>query len=394
MLVSFLIALDLQFDAGLGTYIYIDFFFPFLLLPFFVGAWRMKLKLGWEPCIIVLPWLVYAVLTTAYRPLNPHWFWGFSARFVMSLLYAVAIRNTDGLQNIFALSLTLVPMSTYGIYQVVIDDPGFLSRIINPHFTDRDWMSRATGFFYSENMFGSFCAILLPFLFLLAARAEKGATRFAAAILIVFGLVGLGASASRGAVAGLACAAIYWFVASAMPLRRKLLMLSLIVVTISVAAASNLSSIYRLLHVNEAESVATRLVLSAAAVQMFLAHPMIGVGFTNFGELVGGWTNDPGLVGLAAHDTYLHLLAENGSLGFLCFFVPLFYLFYRNLKNAGRYPLAMASAAAWIVFFVHCVTDYLIGEAQYLYLLMLLIGISCNVFDIGIPSGEKNRLGI
>jgi O-antigen ligase len=391
--VSLLLSFDLQFDAGIGTYIFVDFAFPFLLIPVFVYAWKRKLRLRWEPCLVVLPWLFEAVLTTAYRALNPHWFWGFSARFAMALLYAIAIRNSDGLKSVFVLSWMLVPMSIYGVYQVLIDDPGPLYRIINPHFIDRNWMSRATGFFYSDNMFGGFCAILLPFLFLLAAKAEKTATRFTAATLAVFGFIGLGASASRGAVIGLACAGIYWFFASAMKFRRKLLLLSLTVALGSVAVMSNVGTIYRLLHVNEAESVGTRLILSIAAIQMFLAHPIIGEGFTNFGELVGGWTDDPALAGLAAHDTYLHLLAENGAVGFLCFFLPLLYLFYRNLKDARRYPLSMACSAAWIVFLIHCLTDYLIGEAQYLYLLMLLIGLSCNVFDIGKPSGERKTRG-
>lgn len=382
LLVSVLISLDMQFNAGIGTYVFVDFFFPLLLAPLFFYSRFNRLRLGWEPAIALLPWLTVEVTATSYRTLDPHWFWGFSARFAMSILFAVAVRNTDGLKAAFFAALMTVPMSLYGAYQVATNGFGPLYPILNPHYLDRPWQSRATGFFTSDNLFGGFCAVLLPFLIVIAIRAQRRIVRVASTCVAAFCMLGLLESGSHGAALGFAVGMLYMMYFFPLSLGKKIGIVVAIGMAFGIGVIAGYAPALRLLNLNETTTVGPRLLLAATAVAMFLRHPLIGVGLTNFGQLVGGMTNNISFVGLSAHDSFLNQLAEGGVLGFVLFFGPIFYLLYKNIRASRRSPVALASASALLIFLAHGATDYLLGEPQYLYLFMLVIGTSCSVYDM------------
>ena len=112
-----------------------------------------------------------------------------------------------------------------------------------------------------------------------------------------------------------------------------------------------------------------------AAGLLFLQHPLIGVGLTNYQEMMSSVVNWD-LSASAAHNTYLQILSENGLIGFVLFFGPVLYILMRNLKAAKQSTAALIVSAALTVFLVHGLFDFqLMTAPQYLLLFAILIGL-------------------
>jgi len=82
-----------------------------------------------------------------------------------------------------------------------------------------------------------------------------------------------------------------------------------------------------------------RLVWYKAAVEMFLAHPVSGVGVGRFAELVGGYigkTSSGILRSYYAHSFYLEILAETGVIGFSLIAIVFYFAVKNSFKNDIR----------------------------------------------------------
>lgn len=370
VIIAFFTSLDLQFQFAPNKFLFLDLFFLFPFIPFFWGALKRTIRLNWIPAML-LPWLVFEIVTTASRSQSPYLFWGLSLRILLALGFAVVVASIDPTPAIIALGATLVPMTIYGLYQIQVDGFGPLYTILNPHFLNRNWGGRATGFFFSDNMFGGFCAILVPMLISIGISAKRRNTRLLCYIFAATGVLGTLASGSRGALLGEAAALAVFLLSAGMSWKRRLAIVS------AIAIAFAIMSFFKGLPQPRSEDLEFteegRLVLYFVAFSLFSSNPLIGVGFTNFGEILPSFV--PNLPeGLSAHDTYLQLLAETGCIGFLLFFLPILYLFYRCLRSSRQDPLALASAAAIAVFLAHGVVDYLFAGGPYLYLFMFVLG--------------------
>lgn len=85
-----------------------------------------------------------------------------------------------------------------------------------------------------------------------------------------------------------------------------------------------------------AEITSGRIALWKTAADLFFEHPVFGIGWARFAEHVNVY--NPVINGQLqnVHNNYLQLLCEVGMTGFCLVAIPLFYIFYRTVRNAVK----------------------------------------------------------
>lgn len=128
-----------------------------------------------------------------------------------------------------------------------------------------------------------------------------------------------------------------------------------------------------------------RLKILEGGVAMFLEQPFLGVGVGNFVTHIKDYSKI--LVGLVAHNSYLHVAAELGVIG-LTLFLALFIVTIKSLKNSWKrlkgsrlyyYPLGLLFALSG--FMVHS----LFLSEQYNIAFFIIVGLSV-VIGKSVPS--------
>jgi O-antigen ligase len=371
----FLMPFDPQIELKPGFYLYFDLLF---VVPFLVYLWRVmfeKFHVNWIS-FAMFPYVLFAVVSTYWRAENLFWFAGYSARLIVAVLFMAVVAGIGRAESITAmLGLSMVPSVVYGIYQELIDSPGPLYFLFYPHYEGYAWSGRARGFFFTENNLGGYCAIVSVMLLAIGLRTKTPRIRFTCYVLALFGFLGVASSGSRGAWVAVIAGILMLFVYSEARLGAKVLLAAAVVAVILVALSVSFEPWSRVQTLDNF-TVDTRTSMSLAALLLFVQHPVIGVGLTNYQELMSSVINWD-YEGNAAHNTYLQILSENGIIGFLLFFGPVFYLFYRNLKRAKESTPALLICVGLTVFFVHGLFDFQFTTApQYLLLFAILFGLS------------------
>lgn len=178
------------------------------------------------------------------------------------------------------------------------------------------------GFLHDENDLALACATAFPLAFF-GLEQLAGRARWASGAAMVLLLAGIVASISRGGFVGLVCCGLYcWFASS-----RKLLFVALVlgaVVLVPVFAPSNyVEEIRSISQTNEGTAKGRRF-LWTAAVNMWKANPVLGVGGGNAIYLVGRYQPtdfeereyvERDWSGTTIHSFYFQLLPEQGAVG-------------------------------------------------------------------------------
>lgn len=372
----FLLPFDPQAELKPGFYFYFDLLF---ILPSAVYLWKAlfeKFRIHWISFALV-PYVVFAIASTLGRAENLFWFSGYSVRLIIALLFMITIAAVGGAETItLVLGASLVPQVFYGVYQLISDGPGALYLLIYPHYEGLVWTERARGFFFSENNFGSYCATVSVMLLALGWRTASRWIRIACYALASLGFLGLAISGSRGAWLGAIAGLAVLFAYGQASLGAKVAVVVASVLAVLVAQSISFAPWSRVQSL-DTFTLDTRSTMYLAALLLFIQHPLIGVGLTNHQALMAtvvNWTYDEGN---AAHNTYLQILSENGVIGFVLFFGPVLYFFYRNMKRAKISTAALLSSAGLAVFFVHGLFDFQFTTApQYLLLFAILFGVA------------------
>lgn len=254
-------------------------------------------------------------------------------------------------------------------------------------------ISRVTAGFVHPNLLGGFLVVLVPLCLGAAILERRGRLLFLAAA----GLASLGlyASFSRGALIGLACSSLL-FVRG----RRLMLLVPLLVLMLGLTAPKLLTE--RFANVTEhGGDVSSRVDIWRTAEEIWLQHPIAGVGLGNFPQAYAA-TRIPGkefLPGLDlqppphAHNIFLELLAEEGVLGFLALIALLSWGARGALRLRGspdRWASTMGTTclAALVGFVLHNLFDYtLIDSATTLFLWAVLALISAATAIVGREAG-------
>lgn len=109
-------------------------------------------------------------------------------------------------------------------------------------------------------------------------------------------------------------------------------------------------------------------------VQIFLEHPLSGVGLGNFALEVKPSADyrEP----IYAHNTYLDIAAETGLFGAICWTVWLFVSALRFRKLSKIDPLFLAGSFSILLFGVHAIFDTPLYSVHILPLLCILLGLA------------------
>jgi putative inorganic carbon (hco3(-)) transporter len=131
------------------------------------------------------------------------------------------------------------------------------------------------------------------------------------------------------------------------------------------------------------QTFADRIPIWSAAVNMFMQHPVFGIGLNNFGNYIGSY--DSSLDVNQAHDLFLNVAAERGLLGLITFGILLVALFRTSIRGVRRSPdisyrvLAAGVTASFAAFLADSLFDVAYYDYKILLLFWLLVGIAASL---------------
>jgi len=152
-----------------------------------------------------------------------------------------------------------------------------------------------------------------------------------------------------------------------------------IIITASLASIFGTAILYRLTH--QHENALARILLMRLSLNMIKAHPLIGVGINNFGLVMKDYVT----AALArawlyiAHNRYLTVWAETGTIGFLAFLWFLLSVFregFRSVRSARPFfsPVALGIVAGLFGYATHMMFD-VFDQRSLVQLLWTLTGL-------------------
>lgn len=363
LLVLWLLPFDLQRSVA-GHWLFLDL--AFLLLALVLV--RVKRDgLSWR---VWAPYLFWVFVSGAPRAIDHYWYYGFLVRLVIAVLvYAVAVVSDVGERGVITVGLTTIPVTLYGLYQLMIHGLGGLYLWLNPHML-RWWNERAYGLFWHPNCLGGYSGIALTMNFALLLSGYRH--RMLKWIIVAAG-VGVISSGSRGAaLSALAAIVLVCLV------RKRYKALIALGCIISAAVVTvllyDLSFMQRLFENHFSVAGRGRILVDGYGVDLFLAHPIWGIGVTNFAPLMPKLFYYP-FNALQVQNLFLGQLAESGIVGLVLFWTPIIVL-ARWLWRFRADGLALAGVALLVTFSVQGLVDDLIAfTPQYLYLILAMLGI-------------------
>jgi O-antigen ligase len=275
----------------------------------------------------------------------------------------------------WVLSGTVFACALFAIVQVVCDGYTPLFDWLHNAPPYAEWMGRPPSFLNSgTNAFGGFMGLLLPFeIALLHLSSRRSAARVFHLAVIALSFVSVILSGSRGAALSITASSLLAVLCFSRQNRTRIVAIATtaIVLPTIILVAGLISP--RLTHVDQEESVATRYLLWAEAGQMFLSHPVTGIGLGNFRESYdpAAVEEDPGKVDV--HNLYLQFLTETGIIGLVVFASIAVHVIRRGAKNLKRVPadsivyaISYAAIAAMLSVLIHGMVDFFfIGSTEF-----------------------------
>jgi len=229
------------------------------------------------------------------------------------------------------------------------------------------------------NHFG--ISLILPFIFSLHRyfRGAHHAFNLAESGVILTAIVLTG---SRGAVAGVICAAFFliWNDKRVKPIQLIFLATAgtIFLLFLNHIAPEQLLMRYTFDSILESQG-SGRFGIWYFALEAFKKHPLIGWGYGTFSYLASGGISAnvvlPSLIGASPHNIYIQALTELGVLGFSLLLVALILHFRRALGLAKKNPFYIAVAAALVGVAVSGFTLHIL-EDKYFWLLQMLCALS------------------
>lgn len=276
-------------------------------------------------------------------------FYGVTFLDELALLYLVyySMSTVQHVQRLIdAILATSAGIAVLGILQYIFKgQPPILDKLYDPEL---EFYGRVTSVFSNPNEFGAYIAlmaVLTVFSLLLGTHSYKKRLGFYLPI-VVLDWIALFLSFSRGALIQTLLSMVCIGMLSYTKLVRKKLswqLLGLAAVGMILAGGAlpyyDLYMRARIGFVRETEyqkalyythtaSDSLRPYVAMRAIQTFMQHPVLGVGFDLF-------ANKQLAMGLSPHNQFLKILSEMGLVGFLPFLAMLVFILHSALKGVG-----------------------------------------------------------
>jgi len=313
---------------------------------------------------------------------------------VLAAASGLAFKPKDSLRSLKWVSLLGLFLSIYGILQYLGQDPVQWNNQYNPIITTLGNPN------FTSGIIGISSIASLYFVF----ESSKTYERVVAAIALVLGLFVVVKSDSVQGIFAFACGAAILTLVKAWAIKRVFGIaagISLTVIGLPVAlAVFNVGPLASRLYQG---TLNNRLDYWQAAINMFQAKPMLGVGIDRYGEYYrefavqnqyaqGVFTNN-------AHNVYLHLLATGGLTLFIPYLLLLAYITWlatKSLKISNKQSRGMAATylGIWLGFLLlNIVTIDNIGVGIWLWIIGgIIIGRSSLAKDTNVLlTGSKNN---
>jgi probable O-glycosylation ligase (exosortase A-associated) len=232
--------------------------------------------------------------------------------------------------------------------------------------TDIDNLSTG-GFVGGQDDFAVVIIAAIPFAFFLYQQQKLNKSKIFYALLTILLVAAVILAFSRGGWVALIGISVLIIIFSTHKIRTAILMLIVVIIVLNILPhefAEEFNTI-----TPETGTAQHRFELWKAAWQMYLDHPIIGVGMNNFPGLYGRFymlDNPHSYRWTTAHSIYFQLIAELGSLGAIFFIFIVYWIIKDNLiinnkLNAASqiFPFPTALSKALLV----SIAGYLIGGA-------------------------------
>jgi len=337
LLMIFLMPFNLQRNLGGDHALFADLAKLLLIPPFLLICPYRKLLAESRLCKIFLATFLFNVAVSLGRamelPLTAKLLLRqFSALF-FGLMVASVFRSKEKLTRVTAVILVVIVIQgVYGTYQWMIGGLGSFWYWLNPEIAAfTEWEGRAMGALGHMNSLGGILNMGLCLALSLLVSRQWTHWRLRLSLGVAMMLIGLLVTFSRGGWFAFALTAVLLFLIELRRNGRLILVPVLLGLLLLPIATSELGRhVYQRVTNVEPFSDYGRLAAYAASLQMFLQHPLFGVGYGNWRFFFAGYV--PGFVLPFAHNLYLGVLSETGLAGFLLFFAPLGYLIVRGLR--------------------------------------------------------------
>ncbi|MBN1210982.1 MAG: O-antigen ligase family protein [candidate division Zixibacteria bacterium] len=347
-------------------------------LSWIIYLLRNKNKLNWHvfnwPFLGFLGLIGLSVFTAENNRLAYDIFIIMTVSFVMFIVATNTVDSTKRLEKLIWLFLMIhLYFAIRGIYNYYFGEP----------LPDGQRTSGIVGssFLSDENDFALVINVLIPMtFFMFIALKKKFLKIFTGGLLVVY-VFAIISSFSRGGWVGFMAVITYCILNSKKKLVSFTVVLMLGLVLISVAPSEYWQEIETISDTSESTADA-RIRYWKAALLMFSDYPILGVGAGNGGiwlpDYISGTANPGTEWGRAFHGTIPQILAELGTLGFICYVLMAYYAVKGLLKirkrratgknNISRSVIANGLLGGIIAYFV---TATFISTVYYPQLWML-----------------------
>jgi putative inorganic carbon (hco3(-)) transporter len=231
---------------------------------------------------------------------------------------------------------------------------------------------------------------------LAGALRSNPLARIAALMAAALCLAGVFLTGSRGGLVALAVA-LFAFLLIGRRFRGRTLLLIVAAVLAAVGYYTNIASPEARERIAEAESGTGRTDLWVIGWRMVEAEPLHGVGAGNFTEVAPGYLLQPGTIERSdfvigpspkgAHNMYLHLWSELGTVGFVLLLFVLGFGVYaaaqaaRTFARCGNERMETVSRALFVALLAILAADFF-GSRQYQKELWFLLGLAPALWEI------------
>lgn len=331
--------------------------------------------------VLALFWLVCLVSAVfAYnKPLGLEKTWAYVWRTVPLFLAAYFVRTKQQLTTI------LVVMA--------------VSLLIADGYTIWQWIkggTRVKAFSSNAMILAGYLLQMIPLLmvFALESRDFSRRTRMVLLTIVLISLGALVFNGTRGAWLGVIVAFVS-YVMLRLRTKTSLALCLAVLIAVGVIGLGTVPTIKnRAASITQMTSNSERLLLWQGSWQMFLDHPILGVGTSSFQEVyLASYISPEAKHRLgAAHNNFFHILAENGVLGLITFVTMfnyiLFYLYRHGVR--GNNPVALGVLLATISLLVQGLTEFNYGDSAVIRMFWFILGLAVASSRVGVGVGLKD----
>lgn len=251
-----------------------------------------------------------------------------------------------------------------------------------------DWQERVAGLFGHPMTYAGFCCLFLPILAVMISEQRLQLTRnykFFLFVCFFLGLVGLLLNQTRGAWLAVFLAILiisFIYLPSA---KMKTIMILLTIFCIAGAMFLQVPVLKgRLESITDTQmqSNTERILLWESSLKMFQDNKLLGVGLGQYSKTYNDMSLDYKSTEAKeilehAHNNFLHMLAENGIVGFIGFVYMFGYFLWQSLKGwrHKRNPYDLMIISMLLAFLFQGFTEYNFGNSALMKTFWLLFGL-------------------